>query len=185
MERTDTRSVPTRRDTTVTTSGGPITLGIDPGTATLGYGVISGDTAPMAIDYGVIETKPDADMADRLLDLHAGVSRLIEQHHPDIVAVEQLFFARNVTTALSVGQARGVILLAAAQHGVRVTEYTPMQVKQAVVGYGKADKQQMQEMVRIILNLATQPTPDDAADALAVALCHAQSAPFLSKIGKG
>ena len=162
-----------------------VTLGIDPGTATLGYGVIAGNTRPRAVDYGVIETDPGADMAARLLILHAGVSQLIEEHRPGIVAVEQLFFARNVTTALSVGQARGVILLAAAQHGVPVTEYTPMQVKQAVAGYGKADKPQMQEMVRIILNLKTRPSPDDAADALAIALCHAQSAPFLDRVGKG
>ena len=162
-----------------------VTLGIDPGTATLGYGVIAGNTRPRAVDYGVIETDPGEDMAARLLILHAGVSQLIEEHRPGIVAVEQLFFARNVTTALSVGQARGVILLAAAQHGVPVTEYTPMQVKQAVAGYGKADKPQMQEMVRIILNLKTRPSPDDAADALAIALCHAQSAPFLDRVGKG
>jgi crossover junction endodeoxyribonuclease RuvC len=169
----------------VQASTGPITLGIDPGTATLGYGVICGDTAPVAVAYGVIETEPDTDMAERLLTLHAGVSQLIETHQPGVVAVEQLFFARNVTTALTVGQARGVILLAAAQHGIPVTEYTPMQVKQAVAGYGKADKPQMQEMVRIILNLKVRPTPDDAADALAIALCHAQSAPFLHRIGKG
>jgi crossover junction endodeoxyribonuclease RuvC len=166
-------------------SGPPITLGIDPGTATLGYGIISGDTAPVAIDYGVIETSPDAEMAVRLKDIHAGVSELIERFHPTVVAVEQLFFARNVTTALTVGQARGVILLAAAQHGVRVTEYTPMQVKQAVVGYGAANKHQMQEMVRIILSLGSLPKPDDAADALAIALCHAQSAPFLARTGQG
>lgn len=161
-----------------------ITLGIDPGTATLGYGVIAGDSAPVAVDYGVIETSPDAEMADRLVTIHASISELIEKHHPNVVVVEQLFFARNVTTALTVGQARGVILLAAAQRGVPVKEYTPMQVKQAVVGYGKADKHQMQEMVRIILNLKSPPKPDDAADALAIALCHAQSAPFLSRIGE-
>jgi crossover junction endodeoxyribonuclease RuvC len=124
-------------------------------------------------------------MAVRLKDIHAGVSELIERFHPTVVAVEQLFFARNVTTALTVGQARGVILLAAAQHGVRVTEYTPMQVKQAVVGYGAANKHQMQEMVRIILSLGSLPKPDDAADALAIALCHAQSAPFLARTGQG
>ncbi|MEJ7839590.1 MAG: crossover junction endodeoxyribonuclease RuvC [Thermomicrobiales bacterium] len=167
-----------------THSAGPITLGIDPGTATLGYGVIAGDTEPVAIDYGVIETSPDAAMAVRLRDIHAGVCELIERFHPTVVAVEQLFFARNVTTALTVGQARGVILLAAAQHDIVVTEYTPMQVKQAVVGYGAADKHQMQEMVRIILSLRSLPKPDDAADALAIALCHAQSAPFLARTGQ-
>lgn len=165
--------------------GGPITLGIDPGTATLGYGVIAGDTEPVAIDYGVIETPADAAMAMRLRDIHEGVCELIERFHPTVVAVEQLFFARNVTTALTVGQARGVILLAAAQHDIPVTEYTPMQVKQAVVGYGAAHKHQMQEMVRIILSLRSLPKPDDAADALAIALCHAQSAPFLARTGQG
>jgi crossover junction endodeoxyribonuclease RuvC len=166
-------------------AGEPITLGIDPGTATLGYGVIAGDTEPRALDYGVIETPAEADMAMRLKDIHAGVCELLERFHPTVVAVEQLFFARNVTTALTVGQARGVVLLAAAQFNVPVTEYTPMQVKQAVVGYGKADKHQMQEMVRVILNLRSQPKPDDAADALAIALCHAQSAPFLARTGQG
>jgi crossover junction endodeoxyribonuclease RuvC len=165
--------------------GEPVTLGIDPGTATMGYGVIVGDTAPRAIDYGVIETPADADMPVRLKEIYAGMLELLERFHPDVVAVEQLFFARNVTTALTVGQARGVILLAAAQHNVPVTEYTPMQVKQAVVGYGKADKHQMQEMVRIILNLRSQPKPDDAADALAIALCQAQSAPFIARTGQG
>jgi crossover junction endodeoxyribonuclease RuvC len=163
----------------------PITLGIDPGTATLGYGVIAGDTAPRPIDYGTIETASDAPMAERLRDIYQGMNELLDRFAPTVVAVEQLFFARNVTNALTVGQARGVVLLAAAQHGIPVTEYTPMQVKQAVVGYGGADKQQMQEMVRIILNLRSRPKPDDAADALAIALCHAQSAPFLARTAEG
>ena len=112
------------------------------------------------------------------------LSDLIERYQPDVLAVEQLFFARNVTTAIAVGQARGVVLLAAAQAGIDVAEYTPSEVKFAVAGYGKADKRQMQEMVRIILNLAEVPHPDDAADALAIALCHAQTAPFAAKVAQ-
>lgn len=158
------------------------TLGIDPGTAILGYGVIRGDNEPELIDVGVIETDAAAAMPDRLVTLHRETSRLIAAWRPDVLAVEQLFFARNVTTAIAVGQARGVVLLAAAQAGVPVAEYSPSEVKFAVAGYGKADKRQMQEMVRIILNLDDVPRPDDAADALAVALCHAQTAPFAARV---
>jgi crossover junction endodeoxyribonuclease RuvC len=158
------------------------TLGIDPGTALLGFGVIRGDTDPVLVDVGVIETDSKAPMPERLVILYRETSRLIETYRPDVLAVEQLFFARNVTTAIAVGQARGVVLLAAAQAGVPVAEYSPSEVKFAVVGYGKADKHQMQEMVRIILNLDGLPRPDDAADALAVALCHAQTAPFAARV---
>ncbi len=159
-----------------------ITLGIDPGTALLGFGVIRGDTDPVLVDVGVVETDSKAPMPHRLVILHRETARLIETYRPDVLAVEQLFFARNVTTAIAVGQARGVVLLAAAQAGVPVAEYSPSEVKFAVVGYGKADKHQMQEMVRIILNLEDIPRPDDAADALAVALCHAQTAPFAARV---
>ena len=150
-----------------------ITIGIDPGTARLGYGIIAGTEQPRALDFGVIETAAHSAMPGRLLSLYEAVSGLIERHKPDALAVEQLFFARNVTTAMTVGQARGVVLLAGAQAGVSVAEYTPSEVKQAVAGYGKASKWQMQEMVRILLELEHVPHPDDAADALAVALCHA------------
>lgn len=160
----------------------PITLGIDPGTAILGFGVIRGGTDPVLIDVGVIETDSRAPMPDRLLRLHAETALLIEEYQPTVLAIEQLFFARNVTTAIAVGQARGVILLAAAQAGIDVAEYSPSEVKFAVAGYGKAGKKQMQEMVRIILNLEYAPQPDDAADALAIALCHAQTAPFAAKV---
>jgi crossover junction endodeoxyribonuclease RuvC len=155
-----------------------ITLGIDPGTALLGFGVIESGDDPRMIDYGAIATRSDHLMPDRLNELFEAMTSLLDQHRPDIVAVEQLFFARNVTTAIAVGQARGVILLAAARSKVSVVEYSPSEVKHAVVGYGKADKSQMQEMVRLILNLDRVPYPDDAADALAVALCHAQRASF-------
>jgi crossover junction endodeoxyribonuclease RuvC len=159
-----------------------ITLGIDPGTARLGFGVVLAGDQPEAIDYGVIETTPQATMPVRLLGIFQMVTELIELHRPDVMAIEQLFFARNVTTAIAVGQARGVVLLAAARAGIEVAEYSPSVVKQAVVGYGKADKGQMQEMVRIILGLEFVPSPDDAADALAIAICHAQRAAFSSRV---
>jgi crossover junction endodeoxyribonuclease RuvC len=158
-----------------------IAIGFDPGTARLGYGVIESEPDPQAI--GVIVTSNDEPMAQRLLLIHSAVGQLIDLHRPSAVAVETLFFAQNVTTAMTVGQARGTVLLAAAQRDVPVAEYSPSEVKQAVVGYGKADKAQMQEMVRLILGLVTAPHPDDAADALAVAICHVQSAPFRSRIG--
>lgn len=160
-----------------------ITLGIDPGTARLGYGVVTSGPDAQALAYGVVETPKGLAMPERLVLLFDAVERLIVRHRPRTLAVEQLFFARNVTTALTVGQARGVVLLAAARAHLPVAEYTPAEVKQAVVGYGKADKAQMQEMVRLILRLERPPTPDDAADALAVALCHAQTAPFLERVG--
>lgn len=158
-----------------------VTLGIDPGTARLGYGIIQGGLNPKLIDAGLIETWPDEPMADRLVTLYDGVRELLAEYQPDVLAIEQLFFARNVTTAITVGQARGVVILAAAQSAVPVAEYTPSEIKQAVTGYGKADKPQMQEMVRMILKLNTIPQPDDAADALAVAICHAQTVPFAER----
>jgi crossover junction endodeoxyribonuclease RuvC len=158
-----------------------ITIGIDPGTALLGFGVIQSNGESELVDYGVIQTASTTTMPDRLKFLYDSVRDLIQQFRPDVLAIEQLFFARNVTTAIAVGQARGVVLLAAAQAGVSVVEYTPSEVKHAVVGYGKADKTQMQEMVRIILNLAETPRPDDAADALAIALCHVQRAAFAQR----
>lgn len=157
------------------------TLGIDPGTARLGYGLVDDEPQPRAIAFGVVETASSEAMPARLSRLFDAVTGLIADHRPDAVAVEQLFFARNVTNALAVGQARGVVLLAAERAGVPIAEYTPSEVKQAVSGYGKADKSQMQEMVRIILGLERAPRPDDAADALAVALCHAQTAPFIER----
>jgi len=155
-----------------------MTLGIDPGTALLGFGVVESGDDPRMIDYGAIATAADRAMPERLSELFDRVTSLLADYRPDVLAVEQLFFARNVTTAIAVGQARGVVLLAAARAGVPVVEYSPSEVKHAVVGYGKADKSQMQEMVRLILGLDHVPHPDDAADALAVALCHAQRASF-------
>ncbi len=162
-----------------------MTIGIDPGTARLGFGIVDdgANGQPVAIAFGVISTEAGTDMPARLVTLFDSLGELLTQHRPDVLAVEQLFFARNVTTAISVGQARGIVLLAAAMAGVPVVEYSPSEIKHAVAGYGKAGKAQMQEMVRIILGLANVPEPDDAADALAVALCHAQTAPFLARTG--
>lgn len=157
-----------------------ITLGIDPGTAILGYGVVQDSPEPWALAFGTVQTDPARPMPQRLLTLDEAMTALLDEFRPDVLAVEQLFFARNVTTAIAVGQARGIVLLSAARAGIPVVEYTPAEVKQAVVGYGRAAKQQVQEMVRLILGLDRPPHPDDAADALAIALCHLQSAAFLS-----
>jgi crossover junction endodeoxyribonuclease RuvC len=155
-----------------------IILGIDPGTATTGYGLVTEDEAGEArlVRCGVIETAANTPMPERLQKLYREVSGLIRDAAPVAMAIELLFFGRNVTTALTVGQARGVVLLAAAQSGVPVYEYKPAEVKQALVGYGNAGKQQMQEMVRMMLGLDTVPRPDDAADAVAIAICHLHSA---------
>lgn len=160
-----------------------IALGIDPGTARLGYGVVESEPEPQALTYGTIETVPADTMPHRLSILYDRVTELIATYRPVVVAVEQLFFARNVTTAISVGQARGVVLLAAARANVPIAEYKPAEVKQAVVGYGKAEKHQVQLMVQVILDLAAPPQPDDAADALAIALCHLQMVHFAERLG--
>lgn len=154
-------------------------IGIDPGTARLGYGVIEAGDQPTLVDFGIVETGvEDGDAPLRLEYIYQGVQMLLETHRPDAMAIEQLFFARNVTTAIGVGQARGVTLLAASQAKIAVFEYTPSQIKHAIAGYGKADKQQMQEMVRILLSLEQAPHPDDAADALAVAITHSHRKRF-------
>ncbi|KAB2951318.1 crossover junction endodeoxyribonuclease RuvC [Heliorestis acidaminivorans] len=153
-----------------------IILGIDPGTALCGYGLIEAKgnrLYPLA--YGAIRTKAHSPMPSRLLTIAEELDNIIKQYKPHHVAVEEIFFSRNVTTALAVGQARGVILLSAARAGLAVSEYKPTQVKQAVVGYGRAEKEQVQEMVRILLSLSEKPKPDDVADALAVAICCAHS----------
>jgi crossover junction endodeoxyribonuclease RuvC len=153
-----------------------IIFGVDPGTARMGYGIIDYDHDSRLIGHGVLETPARSSMPDRLRTLYDLVANLLDEHQPAVLAVEQLFFARNVTTALSVGQARGVVLLAAAQRDIPVQEFTPSEIKQSIVGYGKADKGQIQEMVRMILNLDAVPQPDDAADAIAVAICYAHHA---------
>lgn len=151
-----------------------LVIGIDPGTATTGYGLVreERDGSLAVVDYGVVLTSPDYPMPERLLEMYRRLKEILLLHRPDSGAVEKLFFARNSRTAISVGQGRGVVMLALAEAGLPVAEYTPMEVKQAVAGYGGADKTQIQEMVRLLLGMGSIPKPDDAADALAVAICH-------------
>jgi crossover junction endodeoxyribonuclease RuvC len=151
-----------------------LALGLDPGTATTGYGLVrlQDDGGLQAVEFGVILTPKDTPAAERLSLLFHRLNEILVQYRPDVSAVEKLFFQKNVSTAIAVGQARGVLLLALAEAGLDVAEYTPNEVKQAVTGYGSADKRQVQEMVRIQLGLADIPKPDDAADALAIAICH-------------
>ena len=145
-------------------------LGIDPGTAAMGYGIVERTGGRLReVDHGCLVTSPDLSMPERLLAIHALVDELLELHQPDLMGVERLFFSRNVQTALGVGQARGVILLAAAEHGTPVREATPNEVKSAIAGYGAADKEQVQRMVQLVLGMSERPRPDDAADALAIA----------------
>lgn len=151
-------------------------LGLDPGTATTGYGVVDKVGAtPTMIDYGAILTSPTQSAPDRLLDIYNQLNAIIDEYSPDVIVMERLFFAKNQTTAIAVGKACGVMQFAAARRGIPVVEYTPMEVKQAVVGYGGAEKKQVQFMIQRILNLREIPKPDDAADALALCLCHAHS----------
>ena len=164
-----------------------LALGIDPGTATTGYGLVrlEPDGNLLAVKYGVITTPKNTPAAKRLVMLYEQMSELLSEHKPETAAVEKLFFQRNVTTAISVGQARGVMLLSLAQAGLDVFEYTPNEVKQAVAGYGSAGKRQVQEMVRVLLSLDEIPKPDDAADALAVAICHLHSAQTFNLANEG
>lgn len=149
-------------------------LGIDPGTGILGFGVIDASSGGKAklVDAGVIKTPAKQVDSDRLFTIYHELEEIIKEHQPDVMAVEKLFFAQNVTTAMSVAQARGVVLLLGKQNGMELYEYTPLQIKQALTGYGRAEKKQIQEMVRVILGLKDVPQPDDCADALAVAITH-------------
>lgn len=150
-----------------------IVLGIDPGTTRMGFGVVVGDGRTLrALDYGVVKTRREGSLADRLEDIYGELIDLIDQHRPDAAVVEKLFFTKNVQTAFAVGQARGVALLALTHRHVPIAEYTPQAIKAAVSGYGKGNKAQIQTMVRMLLNLESIPQPDDAADALAAAICH-------------
>jgi crossover junction endodeoxyribonuclease RuvC len=155
-------------------------LGVDPGTAITGYGVVAEDQDGefVLLACGVIRTEAHTPMHLRLLELFRDLQALIKEFQPDEMAVEKLFFGRNVTTAISVGQARGSILLAAALAELDVIEYTPAEIKQAISGYGNADKEQVQEMVRQLLDLEQAPQPDDAADGVAIAICHLQTARY-------
>lgn len=149
-----------------------LTLGIDPGTAIVGYGLVRElqDGSLQAVEYGVIRTPAKTPMPERLNTIYDALTDIVKQFQPDRAAVEELFFAKNVTTAITVSQARGVILLALHRANLHINEYKPNQVKQSITGYGGADKSQMQEMVRLLLNLDTIPQPDDAADALAIGI---------------
>jgi len=160
-----------------------IVLGIDPGLANTGYGVVARRGGRLiALDGGVIETAAGVAHERRLADIHAAIDALIAEHAPDSMALEDLYFGQNVRTAFAVGQARGVAMLAAGQHGLPCTGYTPQQVKGAVCGSGRAQKDQVARMVQTLLGLVEEPKPDHAADALAVAVCHANSAPFAAAL---
>lgn len=158
-------------------------IGLDPGLAIVGYGVIDYDdfNRKALVDYGVINTPKDESFPVRLALIYKGVTELIEKYQPTEIAAEELFFNTNITTGINVAHARGVLLLAAIHHCGQLYEYTPLQIKQAMTGYGRADKKQMQEMVKVYLGLSKVPKPDDAADALAVALTHIQAGGFTDK----
>ncbi len=150
-----------------------IILGIDPGYAIVGWGVVSYDNYKFKpLGYGALTTPADMPFENRLLEIHSGLEQIIEKYNPQVMSIEKLYFGTNHTTAIDVAQARGVTVLAAAKAGLKIYEYTPMQVKQAVTGYGKAEKKQMMEMTKRLLGLQAVPKPDDTADALAMAICH-------------
>jgi crossover junction endodeoxyribonuclease RuvC len=159
------------------------TLGIDPGTAIMGWGIVEDDGRGglQCVEYGALTTPKELALSQRLQLLHRGLVELIAHYRPDTAGIEELFFGKNVNTALAVGHARGIALLALADANIPTHEYRPMAIKQAVAGYGSADKKQMQAMVRLTLGLDTIPKPDDAADALAIAICHAYTGPILQR----
>ena len=158
-----------------------LVLGLDPGLAITGYGLVDGDGQHLEmVAYGTLRTPAGTPIAERLVSLHDQLTALLDLHHPEVAAVEELFFSTNARTATVVGEARGVALLTLAQAGLAIAEYTPLQVKQAATGYGLADKGQVQAMVRLLLRLSETPRPDDAADALAVCVCHHAMARALS-----
>jgi crossover junction endodeoxyribonuclease RuvC len=184
--RTDTNSCSWEGVRPSAQNGGVVTvLGIDPGLANTGYGVVQRrGSAMVALDGGVITTRSGTDLGLRLEEIHRTVCALIDHHEPVALAMESLYFGKNTSSALAVGQARGVVLLAAAQRGVVCLDYTPQQIKGAVCGSGAADKAQVQRMVQMLLRLATPPTPDHAADALAAAICHANHAPLRAAVAR-
>ncbi len=157
-------------------------LGIDPGTAIMGYGLVRVDQNEelQLVEYGVLTTAPGVPMAQRLLNLYQQLQELLRRYHPSTMVVEELFFNKNTNTAIAVGQARGVVLLAGATAGIDIQEFTPLQVKQSLTGYGRATKDQVQQMVRLTLNLDKIPRPDDAADAVALAICYLRSRQYLN-----
>jgi crossover junction endodeoxyribonuclease RuvC len=160
-------------------------LGIDPGSETLGWGVVEGSGLKYAaVEFGVVKSNPRQPFAKRLANIYEGVSGVIESFQPDVVSIEEAFYAVNAGVAIKLGQVRGVMLLLAEQRGLEIAEYAPRLIKQTVVGYGAAEKRQVQEMVKLLLRLKAIPTPHDAADALAIAICHFHHAGMKSKIEK-
>lgn len=158
-------------------------LGIDPGSETLGWGVVEGSGLKYsALDYGVVRSNPKDPFSKRLSNIHDGIRKIIDTHSPDILSVEEAFYSVNAKVAIKLGQVRGVVLLTGEQNGLRIAEYSPRLIKQTVVGYGNADKIQVQEMVKLLLRLKTVPQPHDAADALAIAICHFHHAGMLDRL---
>ncbi len=163
-----------------------VILGIDPGYAIIGYGVVKYENYKFTpLEYGAVTTPAKTDFGVRLQMIHSGITSIIEKYKPDAMSIEKLFFNTNTTTAIDVAQARGVILLSAQLKGISVFEYTPLQVKQSVTGYGRAQKAQVMEMTRQMLGLKSVPKPDDTADALALTICHGYNAAMISKLGIG
>ncbi len=158
-------------------------LGIDPGSQTLGWGVVEGSGLKYSVvDFGTIKSSPRESFSKRVLKIFEGIEVVIEKFQPDVLSVEEAFYATNVKVALKLGQVRGVVLLAGEKSGLEIAEYSPRLIKQTVVGYGNAEKHQVQEMVRILLRLKNKPEPHDAADALAIAICHFHHAGMRSKV---
>lgn len=161
-------------------------IGFDPGTATTGYGVVEGSGSRLRhLAHGTIDTPPKQPFEDRLKTIYEEAMRLLDSFHPDAVAIERLYFKQNISTGIGVAQARGVLALAAAQKGLPIGEFSPTEAKTAVTGYGRADKRQMQEMIRILLNLDDLPRPDDAADALGLAICQVQTGITQARLREG
>ena len=160
-------------------------LGIDPGSETLGWGVVEGSGLKYSpVEFGTVKSSPREAFSKRLAKIYAGVSEVVEKFAPDVLSIEEAFYATNVQVAMKLGQVRGVVLLLAEQRGLQIAEYAPRLIKQTVVGYGNAEKHQVQEMVRVLLRMKTAPTPHDASDALASAICHFHHAGMQDRIGK-
>lgn len=158
-------------------------LGIDPGSETLGWGVVEGSGLKYnLVDYGTVKSSPKEQFSKRLLKIFDGVADVIWKHQPDVLSIEEAFYANNVKVALKLGQVRGVVMIAGEKAGIEIAEYAPRLIKQTVVGYGNAEKHQVQEMVRLLLRMKTAPQPHDAADALAIAICHFHHAGVQNKI---
>lgn len=160
-------------------------LGIDPGSETLGWGVVDGSGSKyVLVDFGTVKSSPKQQFSKRLLNIYNGIAEVVDKHSPDVLSVEDTFYAVNVGVALKLGQVRGTMLLLAEQYGIEIAEYAPRLVKQTVVGYGNAEKHQVQEMVKLLLCMKTVPTPHDAADALAIAICHFHHAGLLDRLAR-